>query len=217
MHMRALANKPAGAGRTRTKELRREQLIRATIKSVAKRGLSGTTMADVTREAGLSLGIVNLHFRSKDRLLLETLQYLSDEYRQAWEKAIAKCKPDPAEQLAALVAVDFSRTVFDRNKIAVWFAFWGEAKSRPTYMRICEAHDRHYHRLLCELCAAIVSDGGYEDVDPDVVATSLSAMTDGLWLDFLVAPETIDAQRGRAICMAYLASIYPAHFAHVQS
>ena len=50
---------------------RRKQLIKATIKCIAKNGLSGTTMADVTKLAGLSLGIVNLHFETKE---IETIE-----------------------------------------------------------------------------------------------------------------------------------------------
>ena len=59
-------------------QARRDQLILATIKCIATKGLSGTTMADITTEAGLSLGIVNLHFKSKEKLLIDTLRHLSD-------------------------------------------------------------------------------------------------------------------------------------------
>ena len=60
---------------------RRRQLIKATIKCIAKNGLSGITMADVTSKAGLSLGIVNLHFETKEKLLIETLRFITYEYR----------------------------------------------------------------------------------------------------------------------------------------
>ena len=74
---------------------RRQQLIDATISCIAKRGFSGTTLADVARTAGLSQGIVNLHFNTKDTLLHETLQHLVDEYRQIWTKAIEDAGPYP--------------------------------------------------------------------------------------------------------------------------
>ena len=49
-------------------------------------------MADVTQDAGLSSGIVNLHFLSKDKLFEETLLYLSDEYEAFCANAL-KCLP----------------------------------------------------------------------------------------------------------------------------
>jgi TetR/AcrR family transcriptional repressor of bet genes len=37
-------------------------------------------MQMVTSEAGLSVGIANLHFQSKDNLLKETLRFVAEEY-----------------------------------------------------------------------------------------------------------------------------------------
>ena len=67
--------------RTASKEARRQQLIEATIKCISKRGIGSTTLGDVAKEAGLSQGIVNLHFKSKDNLFNETLRYLVEEYK----------------------------------------------------------------------------------------------------------------------------------------
>ena len=39
--------------------------------------MSNTTMAEISSEAGLSVGIVNLHFKSKERLLIETLRHVT--------------------------------------------------------------------------------------------------------------------------------------------
>ena len=66
------------ARRTAPPEQRRRQLIEASIRSIADYGLAGTTIATVAREAGLSQGIINLHFKTKERLLIETLRFLSD-------------------------------------------------------------------------------------------------------------------------------------------
>ncbi len=45
----------AGAGRTASKEVRRLQLIKATIESISKYGILGTTMTTMTGFAGLSV------------------------------------------------------------------------------------------------------------------------------------------------------------------
>jgi TetR/AcrR family transcriptional repressor of bet genes len=64
----------------RPKAERRQQLIDATIRCIAQQGLSAITLQMVTREAGLSVGIANLHFQSKDNLLRETLRFVAEEY-----------------------------------------------------------------------------------------------------------------------------------------
>ena len=215
--MTATARKDAPNRRTESKEKRRLQLIKATVRSIAKRGLSDTTMATVAGEAQLSQGIINLHFQSKERLLVETLRYVADDYRNAWGKALDKTGPDSAEKLAALVEVDFDRSVCDRNKIAIWFAFWGESKSRPTYRKICAERDQEYGDMLTTLCANIVSEGPYPNVDHEAVAMGLSAMSEGLWLDLLVSPDMMNPEKAKSICMAYLASLFPHHFARGHS
>ena len=198
--------------RTASKEERQQQLIRATIRSVAQNGLSDTTTATVASEAGLSQGIINLHFQSKERLLVETLRYIADEYRHAWTKALAAADDSPAERLAALMSVDFRLPVCDRNKLAVWFAFWGESKSRPTYRRICAERDRAYRKEMVSVLEALIEQGGYQDIDAESVASGLSAMTAGLWLDLLTSPRAMTRQEARAICMQMLATTFNRHF-----
>lgn len=198
--------------RTASREERQVQLIQATIRSVAGRGLSDTTMATVASEAGLSQGIINLHFQSKERLLVATLKYIADEYRQAWKKALREAGGSPAEQLEALVMVDFRLPVCDRNKLAVWFAFWGESKSRPTYRQICAERDRAYRKEMVQVCRELIGQGKYTSIDAETVAAGLSAMTSGLWLDMLTNPRSMSRRDSREICRQFLATTFSRHF-----
>jgi TetR/AcrR family transcriptional repressor of bet genes len=198
--------------RTAPPEQRREQLIQATIHCVADRGLADTTIATVAQEAGLSQGIVNLHFRSKDGLLTETLRYLADEYRNAVQDAAEIGSVSPVEGLLAMVELDFRRTICSREKLAVWFAFWGERRFRPTYRRICAERDRSYDDMVRALCADLRVRGDYAEVDSDVIADGLSALTDGLWLDLLVRPDSMSREQAKRIAISYLADAFPRHF-----
>jgi len=206
-----LAEKNRPKRRTAPKAQRKNQLIRATIRSIAKNGLSVTTMATVCKEAGLSQGIINLHFQSKERLLEETLRYVVDEYRVKWCKALEEVGESAADKLGALVAVDYDKNICQPNKLAVWFAFWGESRSRPTYRKICAERDREYHQALTGLCQTIIAEGGYTS-HAESVAYGLSAMSEGLWLDVLLSPTYMNPQRACEISMSYLHAVFPAHF-----
>ncbi len=198
--------------RTIAKERKRKQLIKATINCVAKRGIAGTTMADVTQDAGLSLGIVNLHFKSKDKLFEETLSYLSDEYEAAWTNALGKAGDSPAEKLTAMVKSDFSAKVCERKKLAVWFAFWGEAKSRPTYLQTCAQSDKKNINVVTRLCKELAKETNNTNIRPKALAIGLAALTNGLWLDLLMTPKEINRKEACRICFDYLAVIFPAYF-----
>ncbi len=163
---------PAKPPRTAAKDVRRQQLIEATIDSLAKRGYAETTMADVADGAGLSRGIVNFHFESKEKLLIATLQYMSDEYAEHWRMHLEKAGDKPADQLRTLVAADFDRSICTKRKLGAWCAFWGEAKSRPTYQALCGARDETYQKLIVELVSKLKDEAGY-DYDARSIALAL--------------------------------------------
>lgn len=198
-------------GRKASKETRRLQLIEATIDSLAKRGYSETTMADVADGAGLSRGIVNFHFESKEKLLVATLQHMSEEYAAHWRGALDKAGDDPARRLAAVVAADFDRAVCSRRKLAAWCAFWGEAKSRPTYQALCGSRDIAYQNTMTELCAALARDGGY-GFDPEKAALAISATLEGLWLRLMMGGEDISREKAQDAAFEQLAIVFPKHF-----
>lgn len=197
--------------RTASKEVRQGQLIKATIRSIARHGLSETTIATVAREAGLSQGIINLHFKSKERLLEETLGHIVTEYRAAWYKAMDSSDDTAAQKLAALAAVDFDKKICQRNKLAVWFAFWGESRSRVTYRKICAESSREYKRVLTGLCEDIIEQGNYK-IQARHVAIGLLAVNSGLWLDMLISPSEMPLERARGISLSYLHGVFPGHF-----
>ena len=65
--------------------------------------------------------------------------------------------------------------------------------------------------MMKDLCRDVVREGGY-DVDPDVAARGLAAMTEGLWLDMLLSPRSMPREQARHICMTYLRNLFPRHF-----
>jgi transcriptional repressor BetI len=198
-------------GRKASKEVRQLQLIEATIDSLAKRGYSETTMADVADGAGLSRGIVNFHFESKEKLLIATLQHMYDEYSAHWRNALQKAGDDPADQLHALVSADFDRAICNKRKLAAWCAFWGEAKSRPTYQALSSARDAVYQTIFIDLCATLKQSGGYA-YDAQVMALALSAMLEGLWLRLMMGTEDTTRESALQAANEFLSAAFPNHY-----
>lgn len=203
--------------RTESKEVRRQQLIDATIESISKFGLSDTTMATITKLANLSQGIVNFHFQSKEKLLMEAIGSLADEHRMLWLKVDANAGASARERLSALIESAYHPSICNRKKLAVWFAFYGEKKYRSAYRERCGQIDEDRVSETARLCRLIKEEGGYDKVDPEMVAQSLEAFTDGLWLNILLYPETFSRQRAQDECFAYLASVFPQHFSATET
>lgn len=206
------AGDPKKQRRRESKEVRREQLVRATIETIARKGFAGTTLADVADQAGMSRGIVNFHFESKERLFLETLHFMSDEYTAHWQTALMKAGPPPAARIEALVLCDLDEAVCNDRMIAAWFAFWAEAATRTDYRALCWSHDEGYLSAVETVCRDLKSEGGYA-FDPGRIGALVYSMQEGLWLRLMVGGAR---SRGDALAVARaaLSSIFPAHFDH---
>jgi len=203
---------PPANRRTASRAARRQQLIDATMKCIARKGMGSVTLADVAGEAGLSQGIVNLHFESKDNLLKETLRSLAGEYREKFDRALRKSRPHAADKLRAIMQLDLGPSICNQRKLAVWFAFWGEVKSRPTYRHMCDQWDQLYEEVVAGLCDELIADGNYRNIDATTVAYGLSSMINGLWLSCLISPQTWDRNNAMAAIMSYLGNAFPEHF-----
>jgi len=199
-------------GRLEIKEVRRTQLVEATIDVIAKRGFAGLTLAEIAEAAHLSAGIVNFYFKSKEELLSATLRHMAQQYQSHWTTALARSATDPTAQLAAMVDADFDPQIASRKGVTVWYAFWGEARWRPEYLRLCSELSDAYFDQTRALIRAIIDKGGYSHLDVDAIARGLNAMIDGLWLDLLVNPKGLDRAEAKRTCFAFLAQSFPAEF-----
>jgi TetR/AcrR family transcriptional repressor of bet genes len=198
----------ASRSRKNQSEFRKRQLIEATMDCIDKLGLSQTTLARIAERVGISQGNVVFHFRSKEELLDQTLRHLSDEYRSNWLEALTAVKPDAYTQLRALVESSFTAKICNRRKISVWYAFWGESRSRPKYMRVCGDNDAAFSDQIRTLCKTLETESTAR-LPAATAALSIEGMIDGLWQNFLIGPPGF--KRGQAIQVVFelIDSIFP--------
>jgi AcrR family transcriptional regulator len=194
-----------------SKDQRRQQIIDATMRVLARNGYSQTTLANVAGEAGVSYGLVNFHFESKEKLLTETLLFMADEYRRNWQQALASAPDTPALKLAALLAADFNTSICTLDRLACWCSYWGEVQSRPIYQQECSANDDNYIQTLEMLCASITDEGGYA-VDAVRAARTLRFTSEGLWNDMLSMNEPYSRDEALKTLFSCAAVFFPKHF-----
>ena len=173
-------------------------------------GLSQTTLARIAERAGLSQGNVVFHFQSKEALLEQTLRHLSDEYHCNWLTALERAAPDAYSQLRALAESSFAAKICNRRKISVWFAFWGESRSRPKYMRVCGEQDEAFSNQVLALCKRIESESTAR-LAAETAALSIEGMINGLWQNFLIGPPGFKRRQAVRAVFELIDSIYPKH------
>jgi len=198
--------------RTESKRTSNLKLINSAIKSISKRGLNDTTMSSVSQGAGLSQGIVNFHFKSKELLLIETLKYISNEYLEAFEKKLKKAGADPRKKILAIISNDFDKKICNTEKIAVWYTFFSEVKFKPVYLQICKERDDYYNRTVISIIHELIKYEKNTSLSAVRIASSLFALTMGLWLDQLVDSENFNRKEAKNICIDHIKNNFPKQF-----
>ncbi|AYN39247.1 TetR family transcriptional regulator [Streptomyces dangxiongensis] len=164
--------------RRRTPAPPREDVLAAAMDMIAERGLEKLTMAALGREVGMSSGHLLYYFRSKDELLLRTLEW--SEGRLGAERGRLLTRSAPArDRLAAYVDLYVPDGHRDPHW-TLWLEVWNRSQNADDDARARQAAiEGAWHRDLVALVAEGISRGEFRAVDADRFAARLRALLDG--------------------------------------
>lgn len=180
--------------------IRRKQLINATIQCIYRYGLLGTTVKKVSEEAGVSTGIINHYFGSKDEMLEATMREILRRHQQAGIENLRDCDT-PESRIRAIIDLNFSTVQTDPATVCTWLAFWAQAMHIPELSRLQRVNSRRlYTNLLFSLKAMLPDDQAV------LAAEGLAALIDGLWLRGAFKKQGIDAERAQQVVWSFYQS-----------
>jgi len=192
--------------------VRREQIVRATIRCLARDGYAGLTMKRVAAEAGVSQGILHYYFRDKAAMLAAAALRVTDDLdrRVATEARGAR---DARGRLRAVIRACLRTAVDDREFWTVFIEFWGEAFHDR---RLAAVNRRAYtraRRLIGAGLAQGIALGQFRPVAVEEAAAVMLAVLDGLALQLtfdrglMTLPRA--ARAAEAALLRYLAAGEP--------
>ncbi|WP_335939544.1 TetR/AcrR family transcriptional regulator [Streptomyces sp. PTD5-9] len=156
----------------------REEVLAAAMATIAERGLDGLTMAGLGREVGMSSGHLLYYFRTKDELLLRTLEW-SEERLGARRRALLSGQGDVRARLDAYIELYLPDGHHDPHW-TLWLEVWNRSRNADDDARARQAAiERAWHRDLVALLAEGASRGEFRAVDAERFATRLRALLDG--------------------------------------
>lgn len=189
----------AGQARAESEDLRRRQLIEATIDSLADVGFAACTLIDIARRAGVSPGLVAHYFGDKDGLLEATLRHMANRLGRLASDRLAVART-PRERIQAVIDANLAPEEFDRRTSSVWLAFWGQVLHSARFKRVQNVYQR---RMLSNLRHALKQTVPPREAAE--IAVAIAALIDGLWLrETLAAQGTIEGAGARAIATAFV-------------
>ncbi|MFH9069433.1 TetR/AcrR family transcriptional regulator [Streptomyces alboflavus] len=154
------------------------EIVAATERVIAERGIEGLTHRAVAAEAGVPLGATTYHFATKDDLIAAALRRSVDRFGAYLDEWVARRPGLTPEQCAVLLA-DAVLPPADgpeRDQQMVEFELYVAAMRRPALREIAEQHHRLSVRALAH----------YTDAD---TAEAAGVALMGVSLRALAAPE----------------------------
>ncbi|GAA3765313.1 TetR/AcrR family transcriptional regulator [Plantactinospora mayteni] len=167
---------------------RRRQLADALMRLAASQGLEAVSLRHVAAEAGVSTGMVQHYFRTKDEMMTFALDMVM---RDAQERITAEA----AAAGRALTPAEFVRTLMiqilpldepRRLEGHVTLAFLAYAAVKPAIAEGLRGSTDQMHTFLAgQIRAVQATTGTAARVDPVHAATALLALVDGLGIHVL--------------------------------
>jgi AcrR family transcriptional regulator len=196
-------------------EERRRQIADALIRTAATRGLHAAGMREIAAEAGVSLRLVQYYFGTKEELLLAAMQHLAVQFgaratarfRQARESgALASPRDVIAAILAEALPVDDERRTFSIvNTAYLALSLTDPALAIAPLVKNSSAVG---DVMAAQLRTAQAAGDTPADLDPDLEARTLMAMSAGLATSVLTGQSSIE--QAQAVIDYHLHRLFPA-------
>ena len=198
----------------RDPEASRQLLIDATLDTIADIGITDATVSRIIERAGLSRGMIHLHFGGKDNLLTGAVEYFSADYYRKIEEQIAEAGDGAPEVVMALVRADLSEPVMNSRSVKIWHAFRGVSNSHPGIAQYASTQDDDLQKILRPAFVNIVSEyeAGNLSVDASGATFGTLALLEGMWVHFLSDMDGFSREGAAQLIRNFLAGLFPRHF-----
>jgi AcrR family transcriptional regulator len=168
---------------------RREQILAAGWRCVAREGFHKTSMADVIAESGLSAGAVYLYFRSKDEIIAAIAEKVVAGADVIFDEVLARDLPPTLDEAMRLIVTRIERiaTAGEGELVKVALPTWAEAVRNESIRGVVAQAYRHLRHRMQELVERLQAAGQFDpDADPEQVAQVLFGLMPGFVLQRVI-------------------------------
>lgn len=195
--------------------VRQNDLIAATLDSIAELGLAGATVREVAFRAGVTPGLIRRYFDNKERLVAAAYRTFIADLTAAAE---AGCGEGQAHsRLAGLIRASVTAPVADSRALSIWAAFIGTVHSDPVMAEVHRQGYQAFRDLIERLVGEVMAERGGTASQDEIrrQAIVLNALLDGLWIEISMGGDDfsrLDVVRIALDSVATLLGVDPAEF-----
>lgn len=172
-------------------EERREQIVEAMLRVMARLGYAKASVAKIAKEAGLAPGLVHYHFGSKQEILLALIERLG----AMLEERRVRMGGDTAQQrLEAYLDAHLARGEdASPEAVACWVALGTEALAQPEVGAAYRAAVEAELATLVPLVRDALAERGASKRRAKTIASAMFAAIEGAFRLGVLAPGVIPA------------------------
>lgn len=147
-------------------EERREQIVKAATKLFSEQGYYLTTIQDIAREAGISVGLIYQYFKDKDDVLFLTLKLVLETYEKVIPAALEGAE-HPLERLC--LALGAYCRVVDRLRDATVLTYRSTKSLRADRRTFIKEGETRTNRLLEGCLRACIAAGHVRPINDSLL------------------------------------------------
>jgi AcrR family transcriptional regulator len=177
---------------------RRGEIAALTLEVIRTVGIESTTIREIGKRGGLSMGVLTHYFKSKDELLAFAFRWLSDRFFVELD-GLVSVTPPGLDRLEVALEANFPKPG-EPLGIALWMSLWERATRNPAFAMEHRAYytlwRRHIRTFLREAVVLRQIPASLPIAD---AADLLIAAADGLWIGGGLEPKRFATSRRRAL------------------
>ncbi len=174
--------------------MRKDEIIEVASRLVAKKGWQNTTLADIAKEADISLGVITYHFSGKDEIIRSVMEkYVGENLSEIFLSLNEH--EDPVEKIKQLIRLTLSMTMNHKDIYYVNFEYWARI-SWNQEIRDMNAQFYDFARDWTADCVREgVKTGVFIKVEPKEAATLINGLLIGIQAQHAFDQEAFDFER----------------------
>jgi len=149
---------------------RREQIVAAAIDLFSHQGYYRTSIQDIARKAGVSIGLIYQYAQTKEDVLLLSLISVLETYKQEIPLSV-KPTDDPLEALWTTLAT-YCR-IIDRHRSAAVLTYRSTKSLRPDQQQFIKQLEIETNELVAKRLRDCIAAGLFREIDVDLVTYQL--------------------------------------------
>ncbi|MCF3173470.1 TetR family transcriptional regulator C-terminal domain-containing protein [Streptomyces sioyaensis] len=168
------------------------QILEAAARLIARRGVRGLRVEEVSAEAGVSTALIYYHFKGRAGLLRRTLEFINHRAVRYTDAAL-DASDAPLTQLTEMLLLEFQDVPQVRENSAAWGELRATAVFDPDLRELLADATREWTDDLADLIRRAQAAGtAASGADPQAAAERLSALVEGLSERWLSGTTTLE-------------------------